>query len=276
MVLSGTLLLPVAAGAEETAEAMGEIQVIGVTPSHGVGLPIERIPTNVQSATSEDLERAQALDLSDFMNRNLGSVNINAAQNNPLQPDVQYRGFTASPLLGLPQGLAVYQNGVRVNEAFGDTVNWDLIPKSAIDSINLIGGANPIFGLNTLGGALSVQTKNGFTWQGTEGEVMYGSFDRLTSSIATGGNNGVLGWFAAAEFFREDGWRDHSDSDAWNAFAALSWQNDSSTLDLIYSHGDTNLKGNGPAPAELLAIDREAVFTHPDITENLMNLIDLE
>ena len=113
--------------AEEDIVKQGEIEVIGVTPMHGVGLPENKIPYNIQSATSEDLERSQTLDISDFMNRHLGSVSVNESQENPLQPDIQYRGFTASPLLGLPQGLAVYQNSVRVNEVLGDTINWDLI-----------------------------------------------------------------------------------------------------------------------------------------------------
>ena len=259
-----------------TAMDLPDMDVIGTTPTHGVGLPLESIPANVQSATAEDLEKSQSLDLTEFMNRNLGSVNINAAQNNPLQPDVQYRGFSASPLLGLPQGLAVYQNGVRLNEAFGDTVNWDLIPKSAINSINLIGGANPLFGLNTLGGALSIVTKNGFTNEGASLEASYGSFGRLQTSIESGGNNGTLGYFITASFFDENGWRDFSDSDALNLFGTLSWRSENSTLDLNLAHGDTHLQGNGPAPVELLAIDREAGFTFVDITENDMNLIDLE
>ena len=221
-------------------------------------------------------KRSQSLDLTEYMNRSLGSVNINAAQNNPLQPDVQYRGFSASPLLGLPQGLAVYQNGVRLNEAFGDTVNWDLIPKSAINSINLIGGANPLFGLNTLGGSLSIVTKNGFTNERASLETSYGSFGRLQTSLESGGNNGTLGYFITASYFDEDGWRDFSDSDALNFFGTLSWRSGNSTLDLNLAHGDTHLQGNGPAPVELLAIDREAGFTFVDITENDMNMIDLE
>ena len=108
-------------------------------------MPEELIPFNVQTATNEDIERSQSLGLTDFMNRNLGSITINDAQNNPLQSDVQYRGYTLSPLLGLPQGLAVYQNGIRINEPFGDSMNWDLVPEASIGGINLIGGANPIF-----------------------------------------------------------------------------------------------------------------------------------
>ncbi len=143
------------------------IEVIGVTPTHGSGLPKSKIPANVQSATSKELARSHSFDLTHFMNRHLSSVHVNEAQNNPLQPDVQYRGFTASPLLGLPQGLAVYQDAVRINEPFGDTVNWALIPQSSIASINLLPGSNPLFGLNALDGALSIQTKNGFTNPGT-------------------------------------------------------------------------------------------------------------
>ena len=108
------------------------------------------------------------------MNRTLGSVFVNEVQSNPLQPDVQYRGFVGSPLLGLPQGLAIYQDGVRLNEPFGDTVNWALIPESAIDSVYLVPGSNPLFGLNALGGAIAIRTKDGFNHAGTRAEVAHG------------------------------------------------------------------------------------------------------
>ena len=119
------------------------IEVVGVTPLGGE-LDTDRIATNVQTATADELEEQGALDLADFMNRNLGSVFVNEVQSNPLQPDVQYRGFVGSPLLGLPQGLAIYQDGVRINEPFGDTVNWALIPESAIASVYLAPGSNPL------------------------------------------------------------------------------------------------------------------------------------
>jgi len=263
--------------AEETDVIQNEtIEVIGITPSHGTGLPTDMIPFSIQSATAEDIDRSKSLSLSDFLNRNLGSVSINEAQNNPLQPDIQYRGFTSSPLLGLPQGLAVYQNGVRVNEAFGDIVNWDLIPESSIATINLIGGANPVFGLNTLGGAISVTTKNGFTHEGHSLEVYGGSFERVVTTIESGVNNGAWGYFFTGSYFDEQGWRDASPSNALNLFGAISWRGDDSTLDLSFNHGDTELIGNGPIPVELEAIDRSAIFTSPDITENNLFLVNLE
>ena len=180
LLVSGTTALAQDAGDIMQQE---EIEVIGIAPTNIIGLPEGLIPYNVQSASSDDLDRAQVLNISEFMNRNLDSVSINEAQGNPLQPDVQYRGFTASPLLGLPQGISIFQDGVRINEPFGDTINWDLIQDSAISSINLVGGSNPVFGLNTLGGALSITTKTGFSDPGHSAELSGGSFGRITASI---------------------------------------------------------------------------------------------
>ncbi len=154
------------------------VEVVGQTPL-GAGINIDEIASNVQSATAEGLREQRALDMADFMKRNLASVFVNEAQNNPLQPDVQYRGFVGSPLLGLPQGIAVYQDGVHVNEPFGDTVNWALIPDSAIETVYLMPGSNPLFGLNALGGAIAIETKDGFSNAGTRAEVYGGSFGRV-------------------------------------------------------------------------------------------------
>ena len=237
--------------AEDEVMETDTIEVIGVTPTLGVGLPENKIPYNVQSATSDDLDKSTSLDLTDFMNRNLGSVIINEAQNNPLQPDIQYRGFTASPLLGLPQGLAVYQNGVRVNEVFGDTINWDLIPESSIANMNLIGGANPVFGLNTLGGAISLQTKTGFSHPGNSVEVYGGSFERIVTTVESGANNGRLGYYTTFQYFDEEGWRDFSPSDALNLFTSLNYRDGADTsLDFNFNYADTELIGNGPIPVD--------------------------
>ena len=128
------------------------IEVVGTTPLPGLAVPLKDVPANVQIFTSRDVDRQRPINVQDYLDRNAASVNLNAAQGNPFQPDISFRGFTASPLLGLPQGLSVFQDGVRVNEPFGDVVNWDLIPGSAISSMQLLPGATPAFGLNTLGG----------------------------------------------------------------------------------------------------------------------------
>jgi iron complex outermembrane recepter protein len=264
--------------AQETGREAVEIEpieVIGVTPIHGLGLPKQKIPSAVQSATAERIEETRSLDLAEFLNRNLVGVHVNEAVANPFQPDVQYRGFQASPLLGLPQGMAVYQDGVRINEPFGDVVNWDLIPQAAIASINLMPGSNPLFGLNTLGGALSIQTKTGFTHPGSRAQAYGGSFGRRAAEFETGAQDGRLGYFVAGHWFDEDGWRDFSDSQVRQLFGSFGWRGDATTLDLTVTAADNELRGNGAAPVELLAIDREAVFTHPDITATDMQMLAL-
>ena len=139
-----------------TAHELPQITVISNAPLSGLGLPLNYVPANVQTADSGDLQRQHALDLADFLNSNFSGVSINESAGNPFQLDINYHGFTASPLLGTPQGLSVYVDGVRLNESFGETVNWDLVPESAISTITLMSGSNPVFGLNTLGGALAI------------------------------------------------------------------------------------------------------------------------
>lgn len=251
--------------------------MVTVTPvGDANGLAKEKIPYNIQSAFSDDIEGLQGLHLGDFLNRTMGSISINDAQNNPLQPDISYRGFTASPLLGLAQGLAVYQNGVRINEPLGDTVNWDLLPGTAVHSMHLIGGANPLFGLNTLGGALSVKMKNGFNSPGHHLDLRAGSFGRSVVSAESGGSRNNLAWYGNVHYFDEDGWRDASPSDAGNFYGSLGWKDGTSSVNLNGQYGKSELTGNGAVPVELLQTDRDAIFTAPDITENNMYMVSLD
>ncbi|HEY7841257.1 MAG TPA: TonB-dependent receptor plug domain-containing protein, partial [Gammaproteobacteria bacterium] len=278
--LKGTLLCLIAsagiAGGANAQTVDDEILVIGVTPGGAEGLPLDKIPYNVRTATAEEIERFHSLDLSDFLNRGMGSVSLNDAQNNPLQPDVQYRGFTGSPLLGLAQGLAVYQNGVRINEPLGDTINWDLLPESAVQSIDLTSGANPLFGLNTLGGALAVTMKNGFDNPGHSAQAWGGSFGRWVIGGESGANNDNLAYYANVQYFEEDGWRDLSDSDSLNLYGSVGWRNETSAVNFNGQYGDSFLTGNGAIPVELMELERDAVFTAPDITEHNMHMFSLD
>ncbi len=248
-----------------------ELTEVVVTAPYGQQIARDRVPARVQTATTDDIEGLQPLDITDLLNRGFGSVSINHAQNNPLQPDVNFRGQTASPLLGLAQGLSVYADGVRMNETFGDTVYWDLLPLSAVHSVQLLAGTNPVFGLNSLGGALSLTMKNGFNTDGTSVEGSGGSFGRFGGSLQNGGNNGTWGWYGDLDYFREDGWRDFSKSDALRGYGALSWRSGEDSFDLSFSHGNSSLRGNGASPVELLDTDRGAVFTWPDQTDNRLN-----
>ena len=251
------------------------IDVIATTPLPALGTPIDKVPANVQSLTAEDVEEQNPLDLSEMLLNNIGSVNINAVQNNPFQNDLEYRGFLASPLVGSAIGLSLYMDGVRINEGFGDTVNWDLIPQAAISSVDLIPGSNPLFGLNTLGGAIALRTKSGFAYQGTEVEASGGSFGRWAVEAEHGGYHGGFDWYLTFNALDEDGWRDESPSEIRQLFGKIGWEDDQTDLDLSYIFADNALTGNGFAPESLLARDRDAVHTFPDDTDNHLNFLNL-
>lgn len=242
-----------------------------IGPLPGLMLSKEQIAGNIQSITAEQIKQSHSLSLSELMNTHLQSVNVNDYQGNPFQMDVTYRGFTASPQLGTPQGLSVFFDGIRVNEPFGDVVNWDLIPMNALAGMDVFPGSNPLFGLNTLGGALVVRSKSGFTDEGVEADILTGSFGRKQLQASGGWNNGTFGAFGAVNLFLEDGWRVNSPSKVNQAFGKLEWQGDRASLALSSLAVVTKLVGNGTLPVEMGRVDPTANFTSPDETQNRLS-----
>lgn len=251
------------------------VDVIAATPLHGAGVDRNKVSSNVQTATDADLARLPGGHLGDLLGTSFSSVHINEAQSNPFQPDIQFRGFTASPLLGLPQGLAIYQNGVRINEPFGDAVNWDVLPSTAIASVNLMPGSNPMFGLNALGGAISLQTKTGFSHPGQSVTLFGGSFGRAWADVSSGGSRGRVSYFVTGRVMGENGWRDYSDTRVRQVFANVEWRGEATAVGLSMTGGANRMIGNGAAPVQLLDEDRRAVFTHPDRTTNHVGMFSL-
>ena len=279
-MITRTLLTPLRAAAAlvivhsptspASAQEVEAITVFGTAPVRAeVGSThVHEFPGVIQSATAEELADSGSADISSFLSRRFGGVHLHAAQGNPLQPDLYYRGYAASPLLGLPMGLTVYQNGVRLNEPLGDAVNWDLVPMNAIASLSLLSGSNPLYGLNTLGGSVVVQMKNGFSHPQHSVEVEGGSYGRAIANIESGGNNGAWAYYLNVQRFEENGWRDLSPSWAENLYASVDWQGEGGALALDYHQARSDLTGNGLAPAGLLEVGRQQVFTAPDITRN--------
>jgi len=256
------------------APVLPEVSVIGTTPMPGTRIEADKVPGNVQSVFSADLWQDGTASLISALATRLSSINIEDTLADPFQPDILYRGFEASPVLGTPQGLAVYQNGVRINEAFGDTVNWDLIPDIAIDRVDIV-SSSPLYGLNALGGAMTVNMKNGFTFEGADGELSGGSFNQRTGSAQAGFNRGVFGLYAAARLLDQDGWRLFSHDSLRQYYLDLSLHDQGAAMDLSYSRADNQLFGQGAAPVQSLAINPEQVFTGPQSISNSLDFVTL-
>lgn len=263
------------AGATIALDRYEVIEVQGATPL-SANNNNSAVFGNVQTLTQDDIEGSVNRSLPELLKTQLASVNLNDVQNNPFQPDLQYRGFTASPLLGLPQGISVYLNGGRVNEAFGDTVHWDLMPLDAIDTVSLYSGSNPMFGQNTLGGALALTTKTGFSFNANEIDLQAGQFGQKAASVESGGHNDHWAYYVNLNHYEEDGWRDYSPSEVQQLFTSLAYKSDKMHLDMNLFMADNELLGNGASPIELLDIEgREAVYTHPDQTNNELTHVNI-
>jgi outer membrane receptor protein involved in Fe transport len=258
-----------AAAADNPAEVfeLPSVQVVGVTPLPGLGTALRDVPANVQRFGSSDIARQRPSTLTQFLEQNGNSVSAASGQGNPFQQSLDFRGLTASPILGTPMGLSVFQDGVRINEAFGDVVNWDLLPRSAISSVQLLPGSMPAFGLNTLGGSLAIYTKSGAQYPGASAEISGGSFGTRTAEFEYGGASGDVDWFATGNVSDDNGWAEHNPSRVKQLFGKVGFQDDRTDLDVSLTLADNRLQGTQTLPLSFLD-DPEQAYTFPDENDN--------
>jgi outer membrane receptor protein involved in Fe transport len=256
------------AGAQgEFASRVETVTVIAPTALPGTGIPVDKLPESIETLDMRDLAREGTTSLTTALNDQLGSININDDLDDPFQPDILYRGFEASPVLGTSEGLAVYQNGVRINEAFGDAVNWDLIPDAAIARVDVV-SANAVYGLNALGGAVIVSMKNGFDDASGEIEAAAGSWERREAGVQYGVNDGTFGFYVSAQLQTSAGWRQFSPDSVARIYGDASYRAGGLSLDLSLTYADNLLSGESPSPVQELQVDRSLVFTSPQSNRN--------
>ncbi|MCI0599352.1 MAG: TonB-dependent receptor [Beijerinckiaceae bacterium] len=244
-----------------------EVDVVSTSPLPAGGEKRDKIPAMVQTVPAEDFTRTKSPNVTDTLQQRVaGAVSIDV-NGNPFSQDLFYRGFVASPRQGVPQGIAVYQNGIRVNEAFGDTVNWDLISPQAIYRADVFTN-NPVFGLNALGGAISLQMKNGFLWQGFTTQVLGGSFGRVSGLFEYGKQTDEYSIYVTGDATRDGGWRYFSPSTLFRLYGDLGFRTPGNELHFTASGARTMLGVVGPTPVALLARNDSAVFTSPQTTLN--------
>jgi iron complex outermembrane receptor protein len=240
---------------------------VGTSPVPGSAIARDKVPSNAAVLPASTFDHTRSTGFLDAIGQFLPGVSIGNQSGNEFQRDVNYRGFTASPVIGTPQGLAVYQNGVRINEVFGDTVNWDFIPESAINRLELVPN-NPVYGLNALGGAISMQMKNGFIYHGIEAELRGGSYGRIGATVQAGGQNGDFATYFAADAINDAGWRDQSPSRLRRMFLDLGTRGDGGEFHVSFTGADNFFGATAATPVQLLAQRWSSIYTVPQTTEN--------
>jgi iron complex outermembrane receptor protein len=256
------------------AESVEHIVVLGTLPGSDIGLSSDKVAGSVQSLGADQLMAQQGGSVLSALGSQTAGVSLSDIQGNGLSQNLRFHGFDASPLQGTPQGLAVYQNGVRLNEAFGDTVNWDAIPEAAIARMD-VWSSNPVFGLNALGGAVNMVMKNGLTWQGAQASLQGGSYGHGMASAQWGLEDGAISFYGAAEGVTDEGWRFHSQSNLARLYADAGWRIGDSELHLVASGAATTLGVVGPTPFDLIQRNAQSVYTFPQTTRNRIGSLAL-
>lgn len=247
--------------------ALPTITVVGSTPLVSSDLRRDQIAAGTEVIGPAEINRTGVPSLTGALLANLPSAVINDTEGNVFQPDLLFRGFTASPVAGTPQGLAVYVNGARFNDAFGDTVNWDLIPPSAIAAVS-VEGPNPIFGLNALGGSVNVRLKNGFTEPGADITAYGGSYGRGAGIVEFGTQSGAFAFYAVADVTHDGGFRQTSTSDLYRLYTDFGWRADAAELHLALTGAHDRLGNPGATPVQALAANLANIFTAPNVVDN--------
>jgi iron complex outermembrane recepter protein len=251
----GTLVIP-------------QVEVVGVTPVLGTNIPLNQVPSNVQTLTAPQLENYHPWALPQALENNIGAVSLSDTEGNPFETDLNFHGYTASPVLGTPQGLAIYQNGTRINEPFGDVVYWDYVPLFAVERLQLIPGSNPVYGLNALGGAVTLQMKNGFDFQGFSTDLSAGSFDRQQGIAQYGIEKGDVAFYTGVMAANDGGWRLYSPSQVFQSYSDLELRKGPLDLGVSFTFANNELSANGSTPEQMLDANREAAFAIPDTSHD--------
>jgi outer membrane receptor protein involved in Fe transport len=268
IALASAQLITSIAQANDVVGTLPTVEVVGVSPVASFNIPLNQYPGNIQVLRENDIESQKSSSFSELLGRSAASVTLNEIQGNPFQLDLNYRGQRLSSVLGSPQGVSAYLDGVRINEAFGDVISWDMLPESAISTMTVVPGSNPMYGMNTLSGALVMTTKSGLTHEGNEIEVSGGSFGRIRTDAGMGKKlSDGYHFYVAATGFRENGWREKSDSKLVNTFMKYGRETDKTSWNVSFLAGTSDLKGNGLLPTSQYTSDYRGGYTFYDITK---------
>jgi iron complex outermembrane recepter protein len=227
------------------------------------GLPRNWVPSAVDSVRGRDAREGRPAVLPDALERYPG-VTLQNEQGNPFQPDLSLRGFTASSVTGLPQGVSVFLDGVRLNEPTVEEVNFDLIPLDDVKSIEVIRGPSVLFGRNTLGGAINIVTRRGEPTREIVPELDAGSFGRQRYRLRASGEARPLDYHISLTHLQEDGYRDFTSSRLSRGFAKLGAHAGDLDAAVSYQYSNNRIKQAGSLPQRDLGRDRTANFTAGD------------
>ena len=268
VVILSTLVFGASAQAQappapETELKLEEV-VVTDTRLSDVVQELRRVPGQVYVVTAEEIQREKPRSVPEAI-RKVPGITFYDQVGNPFQPTVDLRGFNAQP----NAGIAVFVDGVRVNEPDSNAVNWDLIPIQDVERIEVLPGASAVFGRNALGGVINIVTKRGMRVPQATFEAAIGSYDHYWISANTSGPIKDFNYYGSFKLERESGFRDNSDGRVTQATGRVGYRPSEETdLSLSYSYVNNNLEQAGTLPQSVLVQNRKANISPVDSNAN--------
>ena len=197
-------------GMDESSRSLQSERDLGETivTATRISEPLMKVPANVTVITSKELEKRHVFSLREALAREAG---IYISPTADVKDGVTMRGFSGSDIL-------VMYNGQMLNTAFDGGVNWDSIPLSNIDRIEIVrGAASSLYGGHAVAGVINIITKKPDASDSTKMELIHGQIDVLRGSNntwqrelqVTGGDKNIS-FRVGYEKRTSDGWVGHA------------------------------------------------------------------
>ena len=274
-LLAGVVVLALAtpqAGAQQPAQHADstpkDTTTLAPVVVTGVRLPTVRelvrgLAGRTASLDARDLDARGVRSLADALEQ-LPGVTTSDELGATTQMDVALRGFQVSPVIGVPQGVTVYVDGVRANEPDAHEVNFDLLPLEDVERVEVVYGPSVLLGRNALGAAVNLVTRRGASPAAREIEASAGSWGRYELKARVGARHGVWDYYVGARYEREGGWREDTGSRIGTLFAKLGVLNGTWDATLSYSGADNRIFQAGSLPESVAAANPRRNFTGGD------------
>src|SRR2546428_558402 len=279
---AGALLLALLSppvGAQQRDSVPKDTATLAPVVVTGVRLPSVRelargLTGRTATLGAADLDARGARSLADALEQ-LPGVTTADELGAPGELDVTLRGFHVSPTIGLPQGVTVYLDGVRVNEPDAHEVNFDLLPLEDVERVEVTYGPSVLLGRNSLGAAVNLVTRRGSTPDEREVEVSGGSFGRYEMKAHAGHRSGMWDYYVGVRYERSNGWRQATASRLATAFAKLGLLAGGWNATVSYSGADNRISQAGSLPDNVVGTRPDSNFTSGDYFAPVAHLVTL-
>jgi outer membrane receptor protein involved in Fe transport len=248
----------------DSAYVLPPIEVVGTIapfagPKIGSGIPAR--------VTTLDFSQVDAIEprlLSDVLQQ-LAGFSAYDDLGSAYKLNLSTRGFFASPVVGLPQGVSVFLDGVRMNEPDAAEVNFDLLPLEHIKRIEVLSGNGTLLGRNSLGGAVNLVTRRGEGPLNGELELVGGTYGMLSGEGSVGGRSRTgYDYYVGGGYNTEDGWRQQTGSDQWNIFGNFGKLGATSGLRLQSFYASSYARTAGSLPESVYDVKPDSNLTTGD------------